>query len=119
MNVEETGMLLAAAAAFDSRDVGDSDILAWHRLLHGYRFADAQVALERHYSSSRDWLMPFDVIDGIKTLRAERLRDHIRLYGSFVASDGLSPEDELEERRKWHESVADGLAGQKAVEGPR
>lgn len=112
-------MFLAAAAAFDRRTTGDADILAWYKVLKDYRFEDAQQALEEHYSSSNDWMMPFHVIQGIKGIRERRLRDHVRQFGSFVPTPGLSPSEELEERRKWSQSVSDGFGGPRAVEGPR
>jgi hypothetical protein len=119
LNVKETSQLLAAATAFDGRTIGDSDILAWSRVMADYRFEDAQQALEEHYSSSNEWLMPFHVIAGIKGIRDKRLRDYVRQHGAFVSSPGLSPEEELEERRKWAQSVSDGSGAPRALQGPR
>lgn len=111
MNEEETTLLLTSAAAFDRRTIGEADVIAWTKLLQDYRFEDAQLALERHYASSREWVMPFDIIDGIKTIRAERRAQYVREHGVLIMPQGLSPEQELEVRRDWERQVGDGTQG--------
>ena len=119
MNPGDTARLLGIAAAFDQRTVGKADVAAWYKVLEGVRYVDAEQAVLEHYSSTRDRLMPFDVLNGVKAIRSERVREHVRLHGGYVPSDNLDPERELEERRRWYESVADGLGTPKAIEGPR
>lgn len=111
MNEEEVGILLIMAASFDRRTIGETDVIAWHRLLGDHRFEDAKEALERHFASSREWLMPFDVIEGIKTIRAERRTAYVREHGVLMMPQGLTPEQELVVRRDWERQVGDGATG--------
>lgn len=108
MNEEETAILLTSAAAFDRRTIGEADVIAWSKLLQDYRFEDAMTALERHYASSREWVMPFDIIEGIKTIRAARRAEYVRQHGILIMPQGLDPEQELEVRREWERQVGDG-----------
>ncbi|WP_213452870.1 hypothetical protein [Rhizomonospora bruguierae] len=72
MNVAEAAAVLAKAAAFDRRTVGDADILAWHEILADVAVDDALAAVAAHYRDTRDWLMPSDVIRLARKVRAER-----------------------------------------------
>lgn len=58
MNLTEAAVVLAKAAAFDRRTVGDTDILAWHDALSDLPTADCLTAVTEHYRESTDWLMP-------------------------------------------------------------
>lgn len=119
MNLPETAKLLTAAAAFDQRTIGKADVAAWQQALKDVRYADAELALFEHYRGTRDRVMPFDILDGVKTIRSNRVREHVRRFGGYVPSPGLDPLEELEERRQWHERIADGLSDTPAIEGPR
>jgi len=116
VNEEETAVLLTSAAAFDRRTIGEADVIAWAKLLRDYRFEDAQEALEAHYASSREWVMPYDIIEGIKTIRAKRRAAYVREHGVLLMPQGLEPEEELRVRRDWERQVGDGAQGPWMVE---
>lgn len=61
MNVTDTGKVLAKAAAFDRRTVGDADVLAWHQAIGDLDALDALDAVAAHYQRESRWLMPADV----------------------------------------------------------
>lgn len=61
MNVQQTASVLAKAAAFDGRTVGESDILAWHQAIGDLDAIDALDAVTAHYQRETRWLMPADV----------------------------------------------------------
>ncbi len=61
MNLAEAAAVLAKAAAFDRRTVGEADILAWHEVLADIEFADALVAVAKHYAENTDRIMPAHV----------------------------------------------------------
>lgn len=73
MTKTEVAMLLTMAAAFDRRTIGDADVLAWHQILERVVFEDAKQAIVDHYGSTRDWLMPVDVLTAVKRMRKDRL----------------------------------------------
>jgi hypothetical protein len=68
----EIGMVLAKAAVFDQRNVGDSDILAWHEILGHVELGEALDAVGHHYADSRERIMPTDVLRLIPVLRHAR-----------------------------------------------
>lgn len=76
MNRSETAALLALAAAYDQRTIGQSDVLAWHELLGDVDARDAMAVVKNHYSTMRQRLLPVDVIEGVKKVRRQRLDDN-------------------------------------------
>jgi hypothetical protein len=70
MTPEETGTLLAICASYDRRTVGDTDILAWYRILGALKYDDCEAAVLAHYTATREWIMPSDVITGALGRRA-------------------------------------------------
>lgn len=74
MNHEQVIDVLAKAAAFDNRKVGEVDVLAWHEVIGRYEVADALAAVTRHYTETRDRLMPADLMRHMKAIREERSR---------------------------------------------
>jgi hypothetical protein len=72
MTPEDVIDVLAKAAAFDQRTVGQADILAWHEILQKLDRADALAAVTRHYAESRERLMPADVLRHARSLREDR-----------------------------------------------
>lgn len=73
MTLEETIDLLALAAAFDRRNIGESDTVAWHAALGDIPFADAQTAVIDHYREHREFIMPADVWTRVKAVRRDRI----------------------------------------------
>lgn len=74
MNASEIGQLLAFAALYDNRKVGDADVVAWLEAIGDLPYADARTAVAGHYGSeSTDRLMPGHVRIRVKAMRRERL----------------------------------------------
>jgi hypothetical protein len=117
MDLKETLALLTLAAAFDQRTVGKADVVAWQRLLADVRYADAELAVEQFFASTKARLMPVDVLDGVKAIRAERVLDWVRKHGQYVPPGGLDPAQELEARKRWLQRAGDGLEGPRAITG--
>lgn len=74
MTPAEVAKVLAKAAAFDQRTVGEADVMAWHEILNRLEFGDALEAVTRHYTETRERLMPADVIRHARAVRDERTR---------------------------------------------
>jgi hypothetical protein len=72
MNPVDIASVLAKAAAFDQRTVGQADILAWHEALSDLEPADALAAVTRHYASSEQRIMPVHVRRHATELRRQR-----------------------------------------------
>jgi uncharacterized membrane protein len=68
----EAARILAKAAAFDQRTVGDSDILAWCEALDGVDANDALAAVSQHYSRATDRLLPAHVRQLVAEIGRER-----------------------------------------------
>lgn len=102
MTLGEVTRLLALAAGFDRRTVGESDARAWHVLLADVKFGDAQTALYEHFRTSTDWLMPAHILDGVRRIRRARLD----AYGTYLPSPEVA--DDLETQRRVMKMVADG-----------
>lgn len=73
MRLTETGALLALISAYDNRQFNEETTAAWYDLLSPYTLAEAKHAVKKHYSESRDWLMPADILRIIKAERKNRL----------------------------------------------
>lgn len=61
MNPGDVSRVLAKAAAYDQRTVGEADVLAWHEVLSDIEFADALVAVAKHYAENTERIMPAHV----------------------------------------------------------
>jgi hypothetical protein len=58
MNLQETAAVLAKAAAYDNRNVGEANVRAWHEALGDLALADCLAAVAQHHRTSTDYLMP-------------------------------------------------------------
>lgn len=74
MTPEDVVDVLTKAAAFDQRTVGEADVLAWHEVLYRVDREDALAAVTRHYTDSRDRIMPADVVRLARVVKDERQR---------------------------------------------
>jgi hypothetical protein len=72
MNATDVGRVLAKAAAFDQRKVGQSDVLAWLEAIGHLPVNDALAAVTRHYQESSDRLQPAHVIEQVRAIRNDR-----------------------------------------------
>jgi hypothetical protein len=57
----DVARVLAKAAAYDQRTVGQADVMAWHEVLADFDFADSLAAVARHYAEHTERLMPAHV----------------------------------------------------------
>lgn len=73
MNHSETSRMLAVAAAFDRRTIGEVDVSAWAAVLGHVAYADAVEAVRRHYATETTWIMPAHVLQHAGRIRRERL----------------------------------------------
>jgi hypothetical protein len=111
MTPEDVIDVLAKAAAFDQRTVGQADILAWHEILQKLDRDDALAAVSRHYAESRERLMPADVLRHARSCREDR-----RGREKAAAPLALPSRYETDEERDLR--LERGLAQCKTVLGP-
>lgn len=72
MNLEETAAVLAKAAGFDNRSVGDANVLAWHEIIGDLDVRDCLRAITLHHTDSTEYLMPAHVRRIAERVRSER-----------------------------------------------
>jgi hypothetical protein len=84
MTPAETAALLAYAAAFDRRTLGETDVLAWHTVLTDITFDAAKQAVTAHYGRETRWIMPADIRQHVLKTRADTAAD--------IQGPGLPPE---------------------------
>ena len=106
MKPTEAAALLTIAAAYDNRKPDADQAKAWAMILADLRFEDCRAVILEHYTKSREWLMPADVISGVKRLRAERLRRFGHIPPPAHLAD--DPAAEVEWFRRVKSLVADG-----------
>jgi len=61
MIASETALLLAVAAAFDARTIGDADVNAWHAALYDLEFTAAREAVIAHYRRNDERITPAQI----------------------------------------------------------
>lgn len=89
-NIIDTGKVLLTIQAFDNRTITEEMTKLWHELLEPYMLTDCLQAVKDHYTESRDWLMPVDVIGRVKKMRNDRIQ--------AVGGVRLHENDELAQR---------------------
>lgn len=72
MTPGDTARVLAKAAAYDQRTIGEADVLAWHDAIGDLDFADAMAAVTRHYRDHIERMMPAHVRKAVAEIRAGR-----------------------------------------------
>jgi hypothetical protein len=115
MTLEETIDLLGVAAAFDQRNIGKADSVAWHAALGDLDFTDAQAAVISHYRESRDRVMPADVWGRVKAMRRARLAREV------IPAPDVDPDAPTRYRAAFAgmlKRVGDGFATRMAITGP-
>lgn len=101
MKKSEVAGLLAAASAFDNRRVTPEQVEAWHSLFVELDPADTMEAMKRHFRSSREYLMPVHIVEGVQAILQERHWAGPQLTTEehrLCVAAGVSPE-EYEDRR--------------------
>lgn len=119
MKTTEAAALLTIAATFDNRKPDADHAKAWAMALDGLRFEDCRDVIVDHYRRSREWLMPIDVIGGVRRLREKRIAD----YGPIEPPADMDPDDTGSYARFMSEArrgIADGtILPPPAIEGIR
>jgi hypothetical protein len=115
VNAEEMGELLASAAIYDNRTVGDADILAWMRAIGDLPYDDADMAVAAHYGETTDRLMPGHVRARVKAARKDRLD---RMVLPAPDADPDSPATYRASFAAMLKRLADGFGGRLAIAGP-
>lgn len=106
MNISEAGKLLAHISALDNRSFNEFTAVTWHGILKRYEFDEALRAVDEHFSSSTDWLLPAHLVRLIKSKRRFRV-DHFDAIDPN-RTDGSDVATELAVRRQLTEAVATG-----------
>lgn len=114
MRLSEAGELLALIKAYDNRSFNEETSAAWYDLLHPYSLTEAKHAVKKHYSESRDWLMPADVLRIIKTERRNRLAKVETIVPS--RADMTSTAAELATTKALSKAIASGELTPEAYE---
>ena len=116
MTIEEVIDLLAVAAAFDQRTIGEADAVAWHAAIGDLDFADARAAVIGHYRESRDRVMPADVFKRVKAARRDRLAREV------IPAPGHELTDQPGRYKAALDGIlariASGLSARKAIAAP-
>lgn len=73
MKVSDTADVLTTIAGLHRSSVGKADVASWHPIIGHLDYDDALEAVRRHYTRSREWIMPADVIAEVKRIREERI----------------------------------------------
>lgn len=74
MTPGDAARVLAKAAAFDQRTIGEADVMAWCEALPDVDGADALVAVSRHYTETDQRIMPVHVRRIAEQIGRERRR---------------------------------------------
>lgn len=93
MNLEETAAVLAKAAGYDNRTIGDANVMAWHEALGDLNVRDCLAAVAQHHRESDAYLMPVHVRRIAERLRKERQdrefeQDQQRQLAAYAAQAG-------------------------------
>jgi hypothetical protein len=117
VNAIEMGELLAFAALYDNRKVGDPDVIAWLEAIGDLPYPDARSAVAAHYGSeSTERIMPGHIRTRVKAMRRERLeRNPVAAPPAELADTPVRWRAELAGSLR---RIADGLSVPKAIGGP-
>lgn len=107
MTPADSTRVLALIQTFDNRKVDLLTSASWHSLIGHLDFDDACEAVRRYFTCSREWLMPTDIIAGVKRIRADRLE---RTPDAVPDADPDDPAAYQQALREGRTRTADGLA---------
>jgi hypothetical protein len=77
MTPAEVARVLAKAAAFDQRTIGEADVAAWHEIVAKVELADGLAAVTRHYTETGARIMPADLLRHARAAREDRRRREV------------------------------------------
>jgi hypothetical protein len=117
VNAIEMGELLAFAALYDNRKVGDPDVIAWLEAIGDLPYPDARSAIAAHYGSeSTERIMPGHIRTRVKAMRRERLeRNPVAAPPAELADTPVRWRAELAGSLR---RIADGLSVPRAIAAP-
>jgi len=104
--------VLTLAASYDQRTIGETDALAWAKVLGDTNIDDAFQAIVDHYSRETRRLMPADVLAGVRRIRNARLAEVPEEVPDADPEDVLAYQLALREQRH---RVADGTERQRPI----
>lgn len=84
MTPQEVARVLAKAAAFDRRTVGEGDVLAWLEAIGDLDAADCLAAVTRHYRETNDWLAPSHLRAQVAEIDRDRRRQAARARAALA-----------------------------------
>jgi hypothetical protein len=69
VNKVDVAKLLTLASTVDNRTVAPETVEAWHRIINGITYAQAEVALWAHFRTSTAYLLPAHIMAGVANAR--------------------------------------------------
>ncbi|PSJ29809.1 hypothetical protein B7P34_04675 [Streptosporangium nondiastaticum] len=106
MTPADAAELLALAAAFDRRTIGEADAHAWARALRDIPLdRDTRTAVAEHYARTEQWITPARVREVRARIRETRIGDAHPVYDGTPGETGAQF---VERRRAQITAAADG-----------
>jgi hypothetical protein len=87
VTLDQVAALLKVLAAYDGRNVGESDLMVWGRQMADLDFQDAIEAVHQHYAETAEWAKPSHV-----RARAEKIRNARNVRPEVIAPGCYEPE---------------------------
>lgn len=101
MTPAEAAALLTVAASLDNRKPDEDAAKAWALVLDGLSFIECRDAIIAHYRASRDWIMPADIVNGVRRERVKRWDAYYTSFGFPVPPARLA--DDPQAGNRWIE----------------
>ena len=107
MKPSEALILLATIARTDKRTAGEPEARSWADLMtkNDVPLDDAIDAVQHHFGTSHDYLMPIHIIDRVREVRRERLQR----AGTPPIPGDLTWQQEKDWHILWCDNVKDGM----------
>lgn len=109
MTLGDVARVLAKAAAFDSRSIGEADVAAWFDVIGRLDYADCLEAVRLHYSEQTTRIMPADVKKLAVGIRDQRESKQRTLERRLAIEAGPTTADRSDEVTALVHSVVDSL----------
>ncbi len=119
MTPEDVIDVLSFASAYDGRTVGQVDVLAWHKVVGRWDRDEALEAVARHFTESRERIMPADLNRHVRAIRDEaRAANHhdALALASRYEDDAARDARNKAARERLHREVLAPLAEKRSVE---
>jgi hypothetical protein len=115
MTPADASRLLAIAAAFDRRTVGEADAVAWADALTGLDPRECAEAVRAHFRETTDYLMPAHVRERVRVAhRQQRDRRHNeRVFAEIEAAKETAIQPAV--MRERVRELVEGIADQKGI----